>query len=40
MPRCYHCDINSDGTDFVLVLADMAPAVPGRPDRQLRRAGG
>lgn len=29
MPRCYHCDINSDGTDFVLVLADMAPAVQG-----------
>ena len=29
MPRCFHCDINADGTDFVLVLSDMAPAVQG-----------
>ncbi|HNM83241.1 MAG TPA: phosphotransferase [Mycobacterium sp.] len=29
MPRCYHCDIDSGGTDFVLLLSDMAPAVQG-----------
>lgn len=29
MPRCYHCDISSDGADFVLLLADMSPAEQG-----------
>lgn len=29
MPRCYHCDVCSDGADFVLLLADMSPAVQG-----------
>lgn len=29
MPRCYYCDIGSNGTDFVLLLSDMAPAVQG-----------
>ncbi len=29
VPACYHSEISSDGTDFVLVLADMAPAVQG-----------
>lgn len=29
IPRHYHCDISSDGGDFVLLLADMAPAVQG-----------
>jgi hypothetical protein len=29
VPRCYHCDISDDGADFVLLLADMAPAVQG-----------
>ena len=29
MPRCFHCDIASDGTEFVLLLSDMAPAVQG-----------
>ena len=26
---CFYCDISDDGADFVLVLADMAPAVQG-----------
>ena len=29
IPRCYHCEIADDGADFVLLLADMAPAVQG-----------
>jgi hypothetical protein len=29
MPRCYHCEIGSDGADFVLLLADMSPAEQG-----------
>lgn len=29
LPRCYHCDIASDGAEFVLLLADMAPAEQG-----------
>ena len=29
VPGCFHSDITDDGTDFVLVLADMAPAVQG-----------
>lgn len=29
VPRCFYSDIAEDGPDFVLVLADMAPAVQG-----------
>lgn len=29
VPDCFHSDITESGTDFVLVLADMAPAVQG-----------
>ncbi|AFM17814.1 putative aminoglycoside phosphotransferase [Mycolicibacterium chubuense NBB4] len=29
VPACFHSEITSDGADFVLVLADMAPAVQG-----------
>ena len=29
LPRCYHCAIADDGAQFVLLLADMAPAVQG-----------
>lgn len=29
IPRHYHCEISDDGGDFVLLLADMAPAVQG-----------
>lgn len=29
VPTCYHCDIANDGGDFVLLLADQAPAVQG-----------
>ncbi|OBG15628.1 aminoglycoside phosphotransferase [Mycolicibacterium celeriflavum] len=29
VPECFHSDITDDGTDFVLMLADMAPAVQG-----------
>ena len=29
VPRCFHSDITDDGTDFVLLMADMAPAVQG-----------
>jgi hypothetical protein len=29
VPRCFHSDITEDGGDFVLLLADMAPAVQG-----------
>ncbi|GAB3224391.1 phosphotransferase family protein [Mycolicibacterium hippocampi] len=29
VPGCFHSEISSDGTDFVLLLADMAPAVQG-----------
>jgi hypothetical protein len=29
VPDCYHCEIDRDGADFVLLLADMAPAVQG-----------
>ena len=26
LPRCYHCAMTGDGAEFVLLLADMAPA--------------
>ena len=29
LPRCYHCAIAEDGREFVLLLADMAPATQG-----------
>ncbi|MGW0158912.1 phosphotransferase family protein [Mycobacterium sp. NPDC003323] len=29
IPRNFHCEIDGDGADFVLLLADMAPAVQG-----------
>ena len=29
VPGCFHSEISSDGGDFVLVLADMAPAEQG-----------
>ncbi len=29
VPGCFYSDITDDGADFVLVLADMAPAVQG-----------
>jgi hypothetical protein len=29
LPRCYHCEIADDGRQFVLLLADMAPAMQG-----------
>ena len=29
VPHHYHCEISSDGGDFVLLLADLAPAVQG-----------
>jgi hypothetical protein len=29
IPKRYHCEISSDGGDFVLLLADMAPASQG-----------
>jgi aminoglycoside phosphotransferase (APT) family kinase protein len=29
VPRCFHSDITADGSDFALLLADMAPAVQG-----------
>ena len=29
LPRCYHCAIADDGAQFVLLLADLAPAVQG-----------
>jgi phosphotransferase family enzyme len=29
VPPCFHTDITDDGTDFALLLADMAPAVQG-----------
>jgi hypothetical protein len=29
VPRCFYSDISEGGTDFVLLLADMAPAVQG-----------
>src|SRR6185312_3975045 len=29
VPRCFYSDISESGADFVLVLADMAPAVQG-----------
>lgn len=29
VPSCYHSEISPDGTDFVLLLADMAPAEQG-----------
>ena len=28
-PRCYHADIDLDSGDFVLLLEDLSPAVPG-----------
>ncbi|OKH73443.1 aminoglycoside phosphotransferase [Mycobacterium sp. SWH-M5] len=29
VPHCYHCEIAGEGADFVLLLADMAPAEQG-----------
>jgi aminoglycoside phosphotransferase (APT) family kinase protein len=29
LPRCYHCEIDRDGADFVMLLADLTPAVQG-----------
>jgi aminoglycoside phosphotransferase (APT) family kinase protein len=29
VPRCFHSEIADDGTDFALLLADLAPAVQG-----------
>jgi len=29
VPRCYHCALADDGAEFVLLLADMAPAQQG-----------
>ena len=29
LPRVYHCDIASDGSEFVLLLSDLDPAVQG-----------
>lgn len=29
VPRCHHCEIAGEGSDFVLLLDDMAPAVQG-----------
>ena len=29
VPRCLHSEISPDGTDFVLVLADLSPAIQG-----------
>jgi aminoglycoside phosphotransferase (APT) family kinase protein len=29
VPRCYHCEIAGQGSDFALLLADMAPAEQG-----------
>lgn len=29
VPHCHHCEIAGEGTDFVLLLADMAPAEQG-----------
>ena len=29
VPRCYHCGLADDGAEFVLLLADMTPAVQG-----------
>lgn len=29
VPRCHHCEIAGEGADFVLLLADMAPAEQG-----------
>jgi len=37
VPECFHSDITDSGADFVLVLADMAPAVQGDPSPTSRR---
>jgi len=29
LPRCYYCEIDRGGADFVMLLADLAPAVQG-----------
>jgi aminoglycoside/choline kinase family phosphotransferase len=29
LPHCFHCEIDRDGADFVLLLSDLAPAVQG-----------
>ena len=29
LPHCFHCEIDRDGADFVLLMADLAPAVQG-----------
>ena len=29
LPHCFHCEIDREGEDFVLLLSDLAPAVQG-----------
>jgi hypothetical protein len=29
VPQCFHCEISDNATDYVLLLADQAPAVQG-----------
>ena len=29
LPQVHHCDLAGDGTEFVLLMSDLAPAVPG-----------
>ncbi|MFE6862173.1 phosphotransferase family protein [Nocardia sp. NPDC057668] len=36
LPRLYHCDISASGTEFVLLVADLAPAVQGDQIRGCR----
>lgn len=38
LPRFYSCEISDDGAEFVLLLADMQPAVPGDQIRGCDRA--
>ena len=37
VPPCFYSDISDDGADFVLVLADMAPAVQGDQIARMQR---
>ena len=39
-PPCFYCEISDDGADFVLLLADMAPAVQGDQIARLQRRRG
>jgi aminoglycoside phosphotransferase (APT) family kinase protein len=38
LPRVYHCDISGDGTEFVLLMSDLTPGVPGDQLRGCDRA--